>query len=74
MVGSSLRLFLSNTLLVAATDTSLTSGSVGIRASVTSLGNFSAALYLPTTAPLPFTDNFATGARSQCTPDLSIDA
>jgi hypothetical protein len=58
-VGNSLQLFMGNTLLTFATDTTFTQGSAGIRGTDTTFGNFSASAAPVTPVTLPFSDTFA---------------
>ncbi len=60
-VGPSLKLILNGQILTWADDTSLASGSVGMRLSqTTTLGNFQAVAVTTQNASLPFSDNFTT--------------
>jgi len=60
VVGSSLKLYLNDQLASYATDTSLTTGSVGVRSVAGSqIDDFSAAVFAQQTPTLPFADAFA---------------
>jgi hypothetical protein len=61
VVGTSLRLFLGNTLQAFVTDATRTNGSVGMRTSNTSVDNFTAMAYVPAAAGAGFTDDFNAG-------------
>ena len=61
VVGTSLRLFLNNTLEVTVNDSLLKSGSVGIRGSQTTYANFNASVLTAAAASLTFNDSFTTG-------------
>jgi hypothetical protein len=61
VVGTSLRLFLADTLQTFVTDTTRTNGSVGMRTSNTSVGNFTATAYVPAAAGAGFSDHFSAG-------------
>jgi hypothetical protein len=65
--GSSLQLFVNNQLAVSANDTSLATGTVGIRASAgaTISGAFSASIVPQTNVTLPFSDNFSSTVNGQ---------
>ncbi len=61
-VRGSLELFLNNTLVAVAADTTLKSGSIGLNATKGSqFSNFTAAAPALTAATLPFTDSFTSG-------------
>jgi len=66
VAGSSLKLFLNNTLVAFANDTRLTTGTVGIDASIGgTVDNFSASSAPLNQASLPFNDDFTTATNQQ---------
>jgi hypothetical protein len=66
LTGSSLKLFLNNTLVAFANDSQLTTGTAGINTSVSgTVDNFSADFAPLTQATLPFNDDFSTATNQQ---------
>jgi hypothetical protein len=61
VVGNSLKLFWNGTLVAYANDSSLATGTVGMRAyNGVGYGNFTTSVVTPLTPSLPFSDNFST--------------